>query len=208
MYADRHHRSLSASMNRNGTMTFPSLKSLDGRWHALTLGVMSLITACSTTAPTVRPATDIAGAQSAAEVGAPTPWSGADELLVYSSQPAAPADLENESLYRILAAEFAGQREQLPFAVEQYAKLAASTTDPNIAERAAKISVFALDYGAASTAAERWVATAPTNLDARQLAAAMHIRHGEAEPAIAHLKYVLAHDHSGRGDKLKMIANL
>jgi tetratricopeptide (TPR) repeat protein len=134
------------------------------------------------------------------------PWR--EDLLVYPSQPTAPGVLENDPLYRVLTAEFAGQRNQMPVAVANYAELARTTTDPKIAERATRIAIYAQDDTAALAAAERWVALAPTNLEARQVAAAMQVRHGNAEAAIAHLEYVLEHDHSKRGNKLKMIANL
>ena len=185
-------------------MIFPTLDLPWRRARTTSLVMAGLLAACANLPPGAP-----SGPKAATPAtGAASPWLGADELLTYASHPTTQSELENEPLYRILAAEFAGQRDQLPFAVEQYGKLAATAQDPNIAERAAKIAVYAHDYHAAALAAERWVATAPTNLEARQLAAAMHIRLGEAEPAIVHLNYVLARDHSGHGDKLKMIANL
>ena len=140
-----------------------------------------------------------------------TPSVGArleEDLLQYPSQATSPERLETDPLYRILIAEFAGQREQLPIAVAQYAKLAADTRDPVLAERATKIALYARDSAAALLAAERWITLVPTNLEARQIAAAMYVREGQAEPAIVHLKYVLAHDRRAEGNKLKMIANL
>lgn len=130
------------------------------------------------------------------------------DLLQYPSTPMAAATVEADPLYRILAAEFAGQREQLAVAVEQYAALAATTADPVLAERATKIALYAHDDAAALSAAERWITLVPDQLEARQIAAAMHVRQGRAEPAIAHLQYVLAHDRGAAGQKLKMIANL
>ncbi len=131
-----------------------------------------------------------------------------EDLLQFPSVPANQAQIETDPLYRLLVAEFAGQRDQLPTAVEQYAELVRATKDPAIAERATKMALFAHDTAAALVAAERWIVLAPENLEARQIAAAMYVRVGEAAPAIVHLKYLLAHDHGAPGNKLKIIANL
>lgn len=146
-----------------------------------------------------------------AEAVAATPTVGSapeEDLLRYPSTPATPEELEGSALYRVLAAEFAGQRDELPVAVAQYAKLAATTTDPALAERATRIALYAQDTPAALSAAERWLVLAPDNLEARQIAAAMHVRQGNAAAAVTHLRRVLAQDRGVPGSRLKMIANL
>ncbi|MGD9601994.1 MAG: tetratricopeptide repeat protein [Gammaproteobacteria bacterium] len=165
------------------------------------IGLLLVACARAPVAPTAAPAET---------TPAPTPAGAAFEadLLQYPSVPAAPADLDALPLYRVLVAEFAGQRDRLPVAVEQYAKVASATRDPVLTERATKIALYARDDVAALAAAERWVALEPGNLEARQIAAAMHVRAGHTEPAIAHLQYVLANDRGPSGQKLKMIANL
>ena len=171
------------------------------QWRSVGFCAVLLLAACATQAPSPIPAPATSPVLARGEL--PT-----EDLLKYSSTPEAPAAIEDDPLFRIMAAEFAGQRNQLPLAVQQYSKLASTTTDPALAERAAKIALFAEDSAAASIAAEHWVSLAPTNLEARQIAAAMQVRQGHAEAAITHLEYVLAHEHSASGNKLKMIANL
>ncbi|MGH8597066.1 MAG: tetratricopeptide repeat protein [Gammaproteobacteria bacterium] len=131
-----------------------------------------------------------------------------DDLLNLPGTTISETTIEESALYRVLSAEFAGQRGELPFAVGQYRSLAENTTDPALAERAAKIALYAQDVPAALAGAEKWIALAPTNLEARQIAAAMYIRQGLTAPAITHLEYVLANDRTKQGDKLKMIASL
>ncbi len=181
-----------------------SASSIRGAHLVSVVSACLLFAACAR-APVAPPpaAPNLAHAEQVA-MGAPL----AEDLLQYPSVASTSEHLEADPLYRILSAEFAGQREQLPFAVSQYSKLAATTNDPALAERATKIALYAHDSVAALAAAERWVALAPTNLEARQIAAAMYVREGRAGPAIEHLKYVLAHDHSAEGTKLRMIANL
>lgn len=119
-----------------------------------------------------------------------------------------PFDHENDPLYRLLLAEFAGQRGHLEIATTQYLELARELRDVDLAERATRIAVFARDDDAALAAARVWVDLAPLDMDARQIIAAMHIRNGDAEAALAHLEYVLENDHETSGNRLRMIANL
>ncbi len=130
------------------------------------------------------------------------------DILPLRAATTSPEMLQADPLYRILVAEFAGQREQLSTAVEQYSELAKTTANVEIAERAAKIALYAENTAAALASADRWVALAPTNLQARQIAAAVHVRARQPEPAIQHLTYVLEHDRAPEGTKFKMIANL
>lgn len=170
-----------------------------GLWPA----VLLLLAACAR--QPLAPPTPAPAPAAAAPATASAPE---EDLLRYPSTPASPQELEDSALYRVLAAEFAGQRNDLPMAVAQYAKLATTTTDPELAERATRIALYADDSVAALRAAERWLVLAPDNFDARQIAAAMHVRQGNAAAAVAHLRHVLAKDRGAPGSRLKMIANL
>jgi tetratricopeptide (TPR) repeat protein len=174
-----------------------------GRSARFVVAGILVLSGCANTPP---PPSTLASGAPAAAVTTGEGWQ--EDLLSLPSSPTSTATLEDSALYRIMTAEFAGQRAVLPVAVEQYSKLITTTKDPVLAERATKIALYAQDTAAALTAAERWIALSPTNLEARQIAAAMYVREGKAAPAIAHFEYVLAHDHSKQGDKLKMIASL
>ena len=121
---------------------------------------------------------------------------------------APPFAYENDPYYRLLMAEFAGQRGHLDVAVQNYADLAHSLRDAGLAERATRIAVFARDDEAALNAARIWVELEPKAMDARQILAAMYIRHGNADAALEHLEYVIAHDAGRSGNRLHMIGNL
>ncbi|MCB1746560.1 MAG: tetratricopeptide repeat protein [Gammaproteobacteria bacterium] len=152
------------------------------------------LAACATPPP--RPA---APAASSPAVAAPAPVAA----------PLVPFEYEDDPLYRLLVAEFAGQRGYLDVATEQYLELARSERDARLAERATRIAVFSRDDDAALAAAKVWVELAPEDMDARQILAAMYIRHGQAQPAMENLEYVLTHDDAVEsGNRLRMIANL
>lgn len=119
-----------------------------------------------------------------------------------------PFEYEDDPVYRLLIAEFAGQRGHLDTAVRQYQALAKNLRDVDLAQRATRIAVFARDDAAALAAAKVWVELAPLDMEARQIIAAMFIRHGDADSAFTHLEYILEHDHEEPGNRLRMIANL
>jgi tetratricopeptide (TPR) repeat protein len=139
---------------------------------------------------------------------AAVPYVSESDVVAIRDVPTPSAAIEDDPLFRLLIAEFAGQREQLPLALDNYLALARTLRDADLAERATKIAVFARDDPKALEAARLWVELRPTSLDARQILAAMHIRQGDAAAALEHLKYVLAQDNSGDGSRFRVIANL
>lgn len=139
---------------------------------------------------------------------APAPYVSEQDAVSVRERPMPEAEIESDPLYKLLVAEFAGQREQLDLAFGQYLTLARSTRNPDFAERATKIAVFSRNDGNALEAARLWVELRPQSLDARQILAAMLIRQGDAAGALEHLKYVLAQDNSGDGSRFRVIANL
>ncbi|MDH5446122.1 MAG: tetratricopeptide repeat protein, partial [Gammaproteobacteria bacterium] len=93
---------------------------------------------------------------------------------------------------KILVAEIAGQRGMLTTAVRNYVEAAKISQDPEIAERAARIAVYARETGQALDAARLWVKLAPLSLDARQVLAALLVRNGMTDEALAHFEAVIA----------------
>ena len=116
--------------------------------------------------------------------------------------------LSEDILYKILVAEFAGQRGALAVSLQHYTELARMTNDPRIVERAARIAVYARDNDAASEMAAMWAALDPLNPDPHQVLAVMSLRKGEQEKALAHLQSILDYSHGEFHKKLWMIANL
>ena len=117
-------------------------------------------------------------------------------------------EFADDPFYRLLIAEFAGQRGHMDVAVEHYLALAESLGDTALAQRATRIAVFARDNDAALRAAKLWVELEPEDMEARQIIAAMFIRHGDAASALHHLEYVLSKESDHSGNRLRMIANL
>ncbi|MGB1879615.1 MAG: tetratricopeptide repeat protein [Gammaproteobacteria bacterium] len=119
-----------------------------------------------------------------------------------------PFEYEDDALYRLLMAEFAGQRGYLEEATSQYLALATTLRDAELAERATRIAVFSRDDAAALAAGKVWVELAPDDSDARQILAAMYVRHGDADAALAELQTLLTQDDGESSNRLRMIATL
>ena len=116
--------------------------------------------------------------------------------------------LTEEILYKLLLAELAGHRGKLDVAVENYRDLAYATRDPKVAERAARIAVYARDNAAALEAARLWVELDPRNPDPRQVLAVMELRAGNLERTVAHLQDIFDYSEGEVDQKLWMIANM
>jgi tetratricopeptide (TPR) repeat protein len=130
------------------------------------------------------------------------------DVIIAEPTPADDFDYESDVVYRLLIAEFAGQRAHFDVAIDNYIAVAKELRDVEIAKRAARIAVFARDEEAALEAAKIWVEQAPGDVEARQIIAAMFIRQGDAEAAIEHLEYVLDVASDGEDRQMKIIASL
>lgn len=95
-------------------------------------------------------------------------------------------------LYDVLVAEIAGYQGRLEESLDFYLEAAAKSDDPAIAERAARIALFARDYPKARQAVQRWVDLAPQNMDAHRTLAVLYLREGLLEQAVEQLESVLS----------------
>ncbi len=104
-----------------------------------------------------------------------------------------PAAFRRDTLYDLLVAELAGQRDRFDIALENYVHQARETRDPGVAERAFRVAEYLGDDGAALETALIWVDAAPESLDARRTAAIQLARAGRHDEAMVHMERVL-HD--------------
>ncbi len=166
--------------------------------ESLLLLLALLVSACTTvpieTGPAISPETP--GPQASQETQKPAPPKRPD------------LELTEDILYKLLVAEIAGQRGQLDISVKNYLELARSTRDPEIANRATRIAVYARDDQSAFEAAKIWLELDPVNTDARQVLAVMAVREGDINAALAHFDHILKNSDALLDQKLWVIANL
>lgn len=87
------------------------------------------------------------------------------------------------TLARLLVAEFAIRRGEPGIAVKNYLEVAKETRDAEVAERATRIAVYARDQDAGLEAASLWREVAPSVVDAQQAYASMVLRTTDEERA-------------------------
>ena len=117
-----------------------------------------------------------------------------------SSVKAAPAEAEDATaapvyrpipaptLYSLLVAELAGQRQRFDISLYNYMDQARSTRDPAIAERAARIAQYIGSDGYALEAVGIWLDEDPHNPAAHQAAAQLLMEQGKFSDALVHLE--------------------
>lgn len=112
------------------------------------------------------------------------------------AQPEKYGSFREDTLYDLLVAELAGQRNRFDIALANYVEQAQSTQDPGVAERAFRIAEY---LGADSSALDTsviWAKNAPDNLDAQRAAAIMLARAGQYDESMTYMEKVL----QGQGD--------
>ncbi|QCI14656.1 tetratricopeptide repeat protein [Pseudomonas putida] len=113
----------------------------------------------------------------------------AEKPVVYGS-------FKQDTLYSLLVAELAGQRNRFDIALANYTDQAQKTQDPGVSERAYRIAEY---LGADEPALENalvWARNDPQNLDAQRAAAIQLARAGRYDDAMAYMEKVL----QGQGD--------
>ncbi|MGR8935685.1 MAG: tetratricopeptide repeat protein [Gammaproteobacteria bacterium] len=101
------------------------------------------------------------------------------------------AVLDKDDLYLLLLAEIAGQRGLYEIALEAYLRAAKHISDPQVAERAAKIALYLKDKEKTDTAVAVWLQEDPENLTARKIGALSALRNGDKNEALEHLDFLL-----------------
>lgn len=101
-----------------------------------------------------------------------------------------------ETLYALLVAELAGQRNRFDIALGNYVQQANATQDPGVAERGFRIADYLGAEQAALDTALIWARNAPDNLDAQRAAAVQLARAGRYDESLAYMEKVL----QGQGD--------
>ena len=100
----------------------------------------------------------------------------------------ATTSFDSESFYKLMLAEFAARRGQMDLALKNYLEVARSTGDPEVAERAVRIAVYARDQELGLEAAKLWADTASPNHSARQVYGVLLARAGRLDEAKQVLK--------------------
>lgn len=108
------------------------------------------------------------------------------------SEPALPpAAFEPETLYALMVAELAGQRQRYDILLAGYMNQAEKTRDPGVTERATRLAIWLKADKIALKAAKLWTEIAPDNEKARQALTAQLIKAKQFNQAMLLLEQTL-----------------
>ena len=122
--------------------------------------------------------------QSSPPVEEATPEATTEAPTTYGS-------FSRETLYALLVAELAGQRNRFDIALGNYVQQANATQDPGVAERGFRIADYLGAEQAALDTALIWARNAPDNLDAQRAAAVQLARAGRYDESLTFMEKVL-----------------
>ena len=106
-------------------------------------------------------------------------------------KPTVYGSFSEETLFSLLSAELAGQRNRLDIALDNYVTQAINTQDPGIAERAFRIAEYLGADQAALDTSLIWARNAPDDLEAQRAAAIQLARNGRYDDSMAYMEKVL-----------------
>ncbi|UVJ44792.1 tetratricopeptide repeat protein [Pseudomonas sp. LS1212] len=112
------------------------------------------------------------------------------------AKPQVYGSFSQDTIYSLLAAELAGQRNRFDIALDNYVTQAINTQDPGISERAFRIAEYLGADPAALDTALIWARNDTGNLDAQRAAAVQLARAGRYDDSMAYMEKVL----QGQGD--------
>lgn len=116
----------------------------------------------------------------------------ADPPIVWvMSSAAAGSDVEGELLFSVMVGEMAVQYGELGLASDYFVHAANLSSDPRIAERATRVALAAERPRQALQGVQRWLALAPGELEATQLAVVLEIEAGRWSNAVPHLQRIV-----------------
>ena len=117
-------------------------------------------------------------------------------------------DAAGDALYKLLAAEIAGHRGDIPFMLDSYIEVARETRNAGVAERAVGVSALAGANERAIEAARLWSEIDPSSIEAIQARASLLIRIGDLDGAVERLEDIVKASPDSPREGLSRISTL
>jgi len=137
----------------------------------------------------------LSGCQTMAPVS-PDGTAPVEDTASTPEKPKVYSSFSEETVFSLLSAELAGQRNRFDIALDNYVTQAINTQDPGVSERAFRIAEYlGADQPALDTALI-WARNAPDDLEAQRTAAVQLARAGRYDDSMVYMEKVL----QGKGD--------
>ncbi len=180
--------------------------------------LVPLLSSCVASTPVSQGSDDATTKEQAAKAS-PQKQSQAERQKVVSSKIASetpskvtsvkkPVDLDADSLFNLLAAEFAGNTGDVAESLKYYREAAKTIDDSRIAARAAYIALYGEDYEEALAAVERWQKLEPDAADLPRMYAVIYLKLGQPEKAVPYIEGIFADAHESSVDEALAVKQL
>jgi tetratricopeptide (TPR) repeat protein len=136
------------------------------------------------------------GCQAIAPVSPDATPPAADTTPAPAPKPQVYSSFTEDTVFSLLSAELAGQRNRFDIALDNYVTQAINTQDPGVSERAFHIAEYVGADQAALDTSLIWAKNDPTNLEAQRAAAIQLARAGRYDDSMTYMEKVL----QGQGD--------
>ena len=168
------------------------------------LALTMTLTACNT-APVADVSDDVIDNRPEAEVAenqTPVNFEPMIQAIAETDEPVAkairqPVNLDGDSLFNLLAAEFAGNSGDIDASLQYYRQASETIEDSRIAARTAYIALYGEEYEEALVALDRWQELEPDSTELPRMYAATYLKLGQPEKAVPYIKTTLS---SSRGE--------
>ena len=102
-----------------------------------------------------------------------------------------PVELDGDSLFNLLAAEFAGNVGDVDLSIQYYHEAAKTIKDSRIAARAAYIALYGKDYEEVLVSLDRWRELEPDAQDLPRMYALTYLKLDQPEKAVPYIETIL-----------------
>ncbi len=120
----------------------------------------------------------------------------AEDTTPAPEKPKVYSSFTEDTVFSLLSAELAGQRNRFDIALDNYVTQAINTQDPGVSERAFRIAEYLGADQAALDTSLIWAKNAPDDLEAQRAAAIQLARSGRYDDSMVYMEKVL----QGKGD--------
>lgn len=131
-----------------------------------------------------------------------------DVASVAAKHPRKPVKLDGDSLFNLLAAEFAGNSGDIDTSLQYYRQASQTIEDSRIAARAAYIALYGENYKEALEALDRWRELEPDSVELPRMYAATYLKLGQPEKAVPYIESVLSHSQSTPTEKAMAVKQM
>ena len=119
-----------------------------------------------------------------------------------------PVNLDGDSLFNLLAAEFAGNSGDIDASLQYYRQASEKIEDARIAARTAYIALYGEDYEEALAALNRWQELEPDSTELPRMYAVTYLKLEQPEKAVPYIKKTLSSTRGESTDKAMAVKQM